>query len=252
MKITFLGINGSIQSATSGNTSLLVQSEQSAVLVDCSGSPLQTLSCANFDYTKLDALVLTHAHIDHIYALPSLLHNLWLLERKETLAIYAEESTLLFAQSLCALFSLESKKNIFSINWIAIDSKPFQVKDITIHPFDVEHSIPTKGLVFLSDTKKIVYCADTSPLKSFPDFVFDADFLIHECAGLAIHSEKINSAGHTSTKQVAKTANLLRAKKLFLCHLPDSIEEKKEIEAEVKNDSLCPVIIPEVFTPYSL
>lgn len=250
MKINFFGINGSIHSAESGNMSFLVQSQQTSILVDCSGNPAQSLLLVACKPKDLDAIILTHAHIDHIYALPSLLHNLWLLKRKKTLTIFAEKSTLIIAQRLCAVFELEQKKGIFPIKWGNITDKSIQCKDITLTPFDLAHNIPTKGLILVSDGKKVVYFADTKPLTKYPLLGFDAEILIHECGGTEENTEKLNKSGHSNARQAAEVAIRLRAKNLFLCHLPPEKKSITKIKIEARQYCLCPVSIPTLFSPY--
>jgi len=39
-------------------------------------------------------VLITHTHIDHIYALPSLLHQLWLMDRREPLVVLGNQVTI--------------------------------------------------------------------------------------------------------------------------------------------------------------
>ena len=72
IEFRFLGANGSCQDADSGNTALLLNGTDGAVCVDLSCNIAAAVDA------DVDAVILTHEHIDHIYALPSLVHQLWL------------------------------------------------------------------------------------------------------------------------------------------------------------------------------
>lgn len=63
LKLIFLGANGSIQERDSGNTSLLFSDGTSAILVDASVNLYAAIEA------QIDAVVLTHEHIDHMLSL---------------------------------------------------------------------------------------------------------------------------------------------------------------------------------------
>ena len=71
LNFMFLGTNGSMQ-GDEGNTSLLFKGSRGTVLVDASCGLGRAVAA------DVDAVVLTHEHIDHVYGLPSLIHQLWL------------------------------------------------------------------------------------------------------------------------------------------------------------------------------
>lgn len=103
LKFMFLGTNGSIQERDQGNTSLLFKGTQGRAVVD--------LSCnlATVVREDIDAVIFTHEHIDHVYGLPSLLHQMWLSGRKKPLVIYAPEGMHPFIDRFLDLFSLRQK-----------------------------------------------------------------------------------------------------------------------------------------------
>ncbi len=113
MNAYFLGYTGSMQRRGVSNTSLAVTAEGRTLLVDLSGSPVQALKEADIDPATIAGVLLTHTHIDHIYALPSLLHQLWLGGRTEPLALISNGPTAAFAKRLIDLFDLERKKGSF-------------------------------------------------------------------------------------------------------------------------------------------
>ena len=69
IEFCFLGINGSCQELSGGNTSLLVKGREGCVAVDVS------CKLAAMVEAEPDVVVLTHEHIDHVYGLPSFLHQ---------------------------------------------------------------------------------------------------------------------------------------------------------------------------------
>ena len=252
MTAVFLGKQGSLQCADSGNTSLLADSGDAFVLVDTSGAPAQLIRQAGYDPIDLDAVILTHTHIDHIYALPSLIHNLWILKRSKPLQIIGSAATLECAKALCGVFALFQKENMVPIQWTVYGGKPMNIaKSLCVDFFAVAHTVPTYGILLTDDSARFAYSADTRMLKEIPFQMRDADLLVHEAGGIASDEESLEKTGHSSARQAAMTALKAQAERLILCHLPLSPELQKDMAAEASavfpNTSL-----PVLFTPYDI
>ena len=82
LSVSFLGINGSLVDRDGGNTSLLFRSPDLKILVDVSGNIAEAVDA------DIDSVIITHEHIDHVYGLVSLLHQLWLSGRERKLSVY--------------------------------------------------------------------------------------------------------------------------------------------------------------------
>src|SRR6056297_4016010 len=92
MEITFLGTAGAIPTAARTNTSLWVENEKTAILIDCSGDILHKLKRYDLHFERLVHVIITHGHIDHTFGLPSLLETLRLAGRKKELHLHIQES----------------------------------------------------------------------------------------------------------------------------------------------------------------
>lgn len=253
MKVQFLGVNGSIQSSHSSNISLLISHADTKVLVDVSGSPVQSLALCAVDPLDITHLFLTHAHVDHIYGLPSLLHQLWLLGRTRKLSVIGNRETICKARQLCAVFSLEEKKNMFPLKWIALDEviQTLHCGSLDLHPFPVSHGIPTFGCLFSSKEGSIAYLADSAPMENYPLILQNSTLLIHEVGGLDRDREALNGKGHSTALQAAMVAKSLHAHKLLLCHLPPQQGLYHEMVEEAR--IVFPLTgIPEIFHGYEI
>ncbi len=252
MDVTFLGANGSLQGVGSGNTSLLVTGNCSSILIDVSGSPLQQLRQAGMhDPASLDAVVLTHAHIDHVYGLPSLLHNLWLLGRSKELQVISNRPTLDLARSLCSVFSLETKQGMFPIRWIDGEDAPHRIyEDLHLQLVRVDHGIPAVGVVVAQGSSKLVYSGDTRALHPSPRMC-GARLLVHEAGGVSSQQAILAGKGHSSAADAARFAQESDAQSLLLCHLPLDVAIHGEMLAEARQ-IFANTNLPVIFHHYSI
>ena len=273
LKLIFLGVNGSLQDTDSGNTSLLLMGRKGSLAVDLSCN-IGTLVNAG-----VDAVILTHEHIDHVYGLPSLLHQMWIAGRRKALDIYVPKGLEGLADGLIQLFGIREKKNMFEIR---MHTEPvFSVGTMKVTTFPTDHTkmsigvvveegdviedddvIEEGGAIEDSDTiedamedamkgrrAKLVYTCDTRPLRDIPSFMEGAQVLVHEASGLSKDGEALLRKGHSSGADAGKMARMLGADKLYLCHLPRGEEAKAEILHEAKmvfEESFIPEVLREI------
>ena len=253
MKLIFFGTSGAVQTAQDVNVSFCIIYNESSILVETSGNPINYLLKSGINPVKLDAVVISHSHTDHIYALPSLIHNLWLLGRKEPLYILSNRQTIEIAKNMCGNLSLFKKKNIFPIEWIEGNNNIIRIGDGRIKLFPVNHPVETSGFSFQLNDTRIVYSADTSPIKKVIDESNGADALIHEGTAPSTEEKNLNRDGHSSFRQAGEVAEQAGVKSLFICHFDGRIPlDHADIVSEVQKHYRGLIIIPELFKTYNL
>jgi ribonuclease Z len=257
MKVTFLGLSGGVQSTDSGNISFLVTEGKASILAEVSGSPAGGLDACGVNPVELDAVLLSHAHADHLYALPSLLQNLWLLKRSRPLPIFANAPALETARALCAVFGIEKKPGMFPVEWTVFPGEATAVGPFVLSTFETVHGVPTTGFVLSAGGRKLTYFADTAPLADRPVSALGANVVIHEAGGVEAGEAALNAQGHSSGRQAALAAGkILRpdqaSSTLFLCHLPPEPEKRAAILAEARLLYPGRTLIPDLFSPYTI
>jgi len=254
MKLIFLGTTGAVQTADNTNISFAVIQELAAVLVDASGSPCQSLLRIGVDLSKFDALILTHAHPDHLHALPVLIQNLLLVNRKKPLPIICNRSTAAKAKQLLELFSLSPGNGSFSIEWVCGENNAFEgIPGMQVDLFPVNHSIETSGIKISTTGATVVFSSDTAPSERVIIAASGATALVHETTGSDRHRKMLNADGHTSALQAGEAAQKAGVDTLFLCHFdvrqgfpPEKLQREAQSAFEGE------VIIPELFRAYEI
>jgi len=127
-RIIVLGSAAAVSSTTRDNTFLAFESQKGVILLDCAGSPYQKLLKAGLNPERLQGVILTHAHPDHIYGLPSLIHHFIMTRRTAPLPIYANRATLRMVKAILRIMRLEQDFLTFSEipkeeSYIAIDNE---------------------------------------------------------------------------------------------------------------------------------
>lgn len=235
IEIMFLGVNGSVQERESGNTSILMSSKDAKILIDVSVNIQEAVKAG------IDALVLTHDHIDHVYGLPSLIHQLWLTGRTAELKIIVPKGMEEMVERLLDIFALRSKDGMFPISIVI--AQPVRIGNLNLSFFKTDHTKTSVGIKAVADGISILYTADTKPIEDVPEDWTDVDLLIHEASGTAAEEGILIRKGHSSAKDVSNLALKIKAKRLMLCHLPD---KKKEVLEETRKNypsAVVPVIL---------
>jgi ribonuclease Z len=117
-ELLFIGTGGSVATEERDNTSFLLLSQETVVMVDCPGSVIQKMKKAQVNPRKVHSMLVTHIHPDHIYGLPSLIHSLMLDDC--IIEVLGSEISVNFCASLLDLFNLRSKKVKCHVNFIPI------------------------------------------------------------------------------------------------------------------------------------
>lgn len=226
-RVIFLGTASALPSATQDNTSLLFESNGYYLMVDCSGSPYRKLLQLGVSTKKLRHLLITHQHIDHCYALPSLIECLWIEGRSEPLHIYALKSAMEIITPLLDMWHLRSRP-IRAFPIVLHDISGFEDELVfTDENFDVR-TTPTKHAVPSVATKvtfpsgiNFVYSSDTAPCNELVRFAKNADNFLMECTFCSEEAELSEISRHTYSTEFGDMAAQVKAKHTMLIHHSD-------------------------------
>lgn len=257
MPFQFLGTAGAAPSADRDNTSLLFYTPAEALLVDCGGSPLHRILRAGVDARRLRWVIITHAHVDHIYGLPSLIHTLWLTGRQTPLTLYALPEPAAIIRRYLALFPIEHSPR-YPLDLVEIEPRPetpvLEGRTLRVEASPVEHSIPNAALrVTFADRDErgtVVYSSDTRPCAAVAGLARGADVLIHEATfgGESAEAERVR---HSTAAEAGRVAREAKVGRLILTHLdPWGPHPPEALREEAARAFGGPVEVAREFIPY--
>jgi len=223
MTFYLLGTGAAVSDPHRTTTMLAVEEAGRFVLVDCGGDAFQCILAAGLDPAKLEAIILTHEHPDHVSGYPLLIEKLWLFGRREPLPVYGPAPTLEVARTLFGAFSTDRWDGLPDREYHDVALKPcaevLKSDHLNVIATPVDHPVPTIGLRFESnDGSVLAYSCDTAKSSAVVQLARNADVLVHEATGSIPHV-------HSSPEEAAETAAAASAAQLILVHLPPAITD---------------------------
>ena len=205
MKLTILGNNGPYPAPGGACSGYLLESDSgdTAILIDCGTGVLANLMAAGA-LEKLDAVVLSHLHFDHISDLLPMQYAIQFHPRRHPLPVYAPETPEMVRALLDApCYDL----------WPCNDVTVGEMK-LSFNP--ARHPVETNAIAVSCDGARFVFTGDsnTDPLVEL--FCDGADLLLAD-AGLSADDWK-PAAPHYSAALCGQLAKSARAKRLLLTH----------------------------------
>jgi ribonuclease Z len=223
-RLFFLGTGAALPSITQDNSSLLIESNGSYLMIDCSGSPYRKLLRVGADPALLKHVLITHHHIDHISGLPSLIECLWIKGRSEPLHIYALPAAMRVIEVLLELWDLRNRPiKEFPIVLHTIEGNPDELvidsPEFTLRTTPTMHAVPSvASKIIFPDGQTLVYSSDTAPYQPFLDFARGADYLMMECTFCDEEQELAGITYHLTSATFSEIATEIQARHTLLIH----------------------------------
>lgn len=203
-------------------SSILVQSESSTIVVDSGPDFRQQMLRENVK--KLDAVLFTHEHKDHIAGLDDVRAYNYLSGKE--MDVYATVNVQeALKREFFYVFSGLTYPGIPKLNLRTIENKPFNIRDISILPIEVKHlNLPVLGFRF----KDLTYITDANFISEEEmDKVKGSKYLIIN----ALRREKHPS--HFTLKEAVKLIEEIKPEKAWLTHLSHQMGKHDEVNSEL-------------------
>lgn len=224
-----LGTGAPLSQSHRTTTMLACTSDESTLVIDCGGDVVQRLFAARIELDTVEALILTHEHVDHTGGFPLMMEKLWLSGRRRPLPVYGLESAIDQARRSFATYDTKPWVGLPEIHWTPVESgagsRVLSNADWQVTAASGIHPVPVIGLRIASvKTRRVmVYSADTAPSEAITRLAARANILVHEATG--------SGPGHSSASEAARTAAVAGVQRLLLVHIPRDFREKDIVDA---------------------
>ena len=139
-EILFLGTSASAPSVHRGLSAQIVMHNEHRFLIDCGEGTQRQILQSGIGFKRLNRILITHAHLDHILGLAGLISTFTRWEAIDFIEIYAGKNALERIHDLVYGIVLRGAKPPMPIHFIPIKAgKLFDEKDFTVTAFPVQH-----------------------------------------------------------------------------------------------------------------
>jgi ribonuclease BN (tRNA processing enzyme) len=238
MRLTVLGKSPSWQDADGACSGYLLEEEGTTVLLDCGNGVFSKLRRYR-DYTKVDAVVISHLHADHFLDLVPFSYALTYAPRQQPTPVdrwpgtdtparpklhAPHGATAVFRRVVGAWGNEDLIENAFEIE----EFEPETVLAVGSLRFRFRH-VPHFTETFAIDISsmngggRITYGADCSPNEALVDFAQGTDLLIVEAT--LPRPERTGVRGHLTPQEAGEHARKANVKQVLLTHVSDELDE---------------------------
>jgi ribonuclease Z len=155
-EITFLGTSASAPSPKRNLPAYLVQHDEHRFLVDCGEGTQRQILQSGVGFKRLNRILITHGHLDHILGLAGLLSTFMRWESIDSLEIYGGSGALERVRDLLYGVVLRGTQSPMPISLIPV--KPgliLDLPDFTVSAFSVSHRGPDNyGYLFEEKSRR--------------------------------------------------------------------------------------------------
>lgn len=223
-RLIFLGTSAALPTVERANTMLAIVPDGGApgLLVDCGDRVYAALERAELAQDAISDLFITHAHIDHIGALPSLIESLRLGGRRAPLRIWALPEVLSVARGLLSVFDFELTLDDWAFDVTLAPVEPGEQLTLAGIPARIarmDHSVPSAGIRLELPGGPVTYTCDTQPTPAIRELGSGSRLLVAECTFLQAHVAIARASKHMTAIEAAEQATLCGARELALVHV---------------------------------
>ena len=223
MQLIVLGSGTSVPHSQRASAAFWLESDGGSMLLDCSADAMHRMAQENLDWPNLDAIWISHLHLDHCGGLASLLfalkHSPQTVRRHKPLRIFSCKGVERLLKAIDESNDYGLFKQPFPLEvgeFTAPDSGFTPFEGIRCEPFKTPHTRESLALRLTnSESKTVVYSADTSFSEELAAFARGADLFVLECS----FYENKPVQTHLNLADAMRIAQMAEPRKLLLTHL---------------------------------
>lgn len=210
-RITFLGTSCATLLPFPYTSACLIEVGETKIMIDAGVGSLRQLRRAGVDPDMLDAVLLTHWHLDHFAGLQGLIHA-----RTDAPVPVFGPKPARPARVLLRAMCPAALRNLHAV----APGEPLHIRDIRMEPVDTVHRIASVGwkLDEAAHNRRLVISGDTRPSETVIEAARGADLLVHEATYLQHHSDRAVRRHHSTATEAATLALESEVGGLVLTH----------------------------------
>lgn len=197
---------------------------ESFLLLDCGDGVIRRGLEAGLPMLRVDAILISHLHLDHIADLPPLLwalHGEGQQRTERPLYLYGPPGFRNFFEGMIGLYGEWIRRIPLEIIVTEVQSERFEVGAWQIQTYGMEHGLPANGYRLKAENKVLAYTGDTGPCDNLVPLARGADLFITECS--VPTGQEMPT--HLSAGEVGRFAAQAQCKRVWLSHLyPESLQ----------------------------
>ncbi|MFB6107050.1 MAG: MBL fold metallo-hydrolase [Halobacteriaceae archaeon] len=175
MRLTLLGTGSAMPTGERAQSGSLLEGEQ-CVLVDCGSGVLDALARTEPGFEGVDAVLLTHHHLDHVADLLPLLKARW-LAGADPLTVAGPPGTAALLEDLLDAFDYLDEKVACEAR--DVDAPGFSLAGFDVRAREVRHSAYCLAYRF---GDAVTFSGDTEAFEGLASFAAGSAALVHDCS----------------------------------------------------------------------
>jgi ribonuclease BN (tRNA processing enzyme) len=224
LSVTILGCSGSYPGPDRAASGYLVRTDTTAVWLDCGPGTFSALQHV-IDPTAIDAIVLSHAHVDHWLDITSARTAYAYFLHRQNIPVYGTAETERYLRPLIG-------HGDRTLAWTTIDaSTSLRIGDLDLSFARTDHPPETLAVRVDHNGRSLAYSADTGPRWSMTALGEGIDLALIE-ASLTIERE--GAFEHLSGRQAGAMAREAGAARLVITHVVPGVDvehQRRDAEA---------------------
>jgi ribonuclease BN (tRNA processing enzyme) len=236
VRITVLGKSPAWQDADGACSGYLVEGGGQTVLLDCGPGVFAKLR-RFVDYVRVDAVVISHLHADHILDLVPFASGLRYAPRQQPVPVAGNPGTdeparpRLFAPpGALEAFSALSAAGAMTTNHIELafevvvydPADAVSIGGLNVRFQPVPHFIPANAVEFAEDGARFTFSSDCRPNEELCAFARGTDLLLIEAT--LPRPERDGVRGHLTPVEAGECGAAAGARRLVLTHFSDELD----------------------------
>ena len=222
MKLIVLGSGTSLPHPKRASAAYWLETDSGSLLLDISADAPHRMAQEQLDWSNLDAIWISHFHLDHLGGLPSFLFATRAApqarQRRKHLRVFSGAGLRRIIETIDQVNDYRLFKQPFPIEIIEVEpGSEFEIlPGLMAETFSTPHTRESLAIRLTeNDGAAIVYTSDTGPSDGLVEFASGASLLLMECS--FFQNKPVNS--HLELTEAMEIARKSGPGKLILSHL---------------------------------